>query len=202
MSKHQGYRVESNRLPYWDYSSTALYFVTICTEDKVHTLGKIRDATFTATKAGEIADKCWYEIPKHFPYATLDKFRVMPNHIHGIIHIASTTTTADTVETRHGASSKRRENAAKNAGRAFGPLKVGSLSLVLNGYKSSVSRICHKNNIDFTWQDNFHDHIIRSEEEYHRIRWYIENNVLLWAGDSLNPERSGSIEFPAELKGK
>ena len=36
---------------------------------------------------GEIARKCWYEIPNHFPYSQLDEFIVMPNHIHGIVWI-------------------------------------------------------------------------------------------------------------------
>jgi REP element-mobilizing transposase RayT len=37
--------------------------------------------------AGFVAQKCWLEIPSHFPHAQLDEFIVMPNHIHGIIVI-------------------------------------------------------------------------------------------------------------------
>ncbi len=36
---------------------------------------------------GEIANKYWQEIPKHFPFIRLDEFIVMPNHVHGIIAI-------------------------------------------------------------------------------------------------------------------
>ncbi|HYG03090.1 MAG TPA: hypothetical protein VD927_11645 [Chryseosolibacter sp.] len=34
-----------------------------------------------------IADKCWLEIPKHFPRVVLHEHIVMPNHIHGIIEL-------------------------------------------------------------------------------------------------------------------
>ncbi len=35
-----------------------------------------------------MAEKCWFEIPQHFPFVKLWEFVVMPNHIHGIIEIA------------------------------------------------------------------------------------------------------------------
>ncbi len=34
---------------------------------------------------GDIVEKCWREIPKHFPNVELDEYVIMPNHIHGII---------------------------------------------------------------------------------------------------------------------
>ena len=39
---------------------------------------------------GELAQKYWFEIPKHFPFVKLDEFVVMSNPIHGIIEIAKT----------------------------------------------------------------------------------------------------------------
>jgi len=37
--------------------------------------------------AGEIARRCWEDIPDHFPFVELDAFVIMPNHVHGIIVI-------------------------------------------------------------------------------------------------------------------
>ena len=37
------------------------------------------------------------------------------------------------------------------------------------------------------WQRNYHDHIIRTDADLHRIRAYIPNNPLLWALDEENP---------------
>jgi len=34
---------------------------------------------------GEIADKYWKTIPKHFSFVLLYEYVIMPNHIHGII---------------------------------------------------------------------------------------------------------------------
>ena len=36
---------------------------------------------------GQVAEKCWLDIPVHFPHAELDEFVVMPNHVHGIMII-------------------------------------------------------------------------------------------------------------------
>jgi hypothetical protein len=37
------------------------------------------------------------------------------------------------------------------------------------------------------WQRNYYEHIIRDDEEYHRIHLYIEANVARWALDNENP---------------
>ena len=36
------------------------------------------------------------------------------------------------------------------------------------------------------WQRNYYEHIIRDEQDYHRIAEYIEHNPVTWADDSLN----------------
>jgi putative transposase len=45
------YRTSSFRKPNWDYGSHGLYFVTICTHERIHYFGKMD--TFTETEAGE-----------------------------------------------------------------------------------------------------------------------------------------------------
>ncbi len=36
------------------------------------------------------------------------------------------------------------------------------------------------------WQRNYWEHIIRNEQELHRIRQYIEKNPAQWENDKLN----------------
>ncbi|WP_114299711.1 transposase [Anaerobacterium chartisolvens] len=36
------------------------------------------------------------------------------------------------------------------------------------------------------WQRNYHEHIIRNEDEYYRIAEYIQNNPTLWENDRYN----------------
>jgi len=36
---------------------------------------------------GRIVQDQWFNIPKRFPNVKIEKFVVMPNHFHGIIHV-------------------------------------------------------------------------------------------------------------------
>jgi len=38
-------------------------------------------------EAGEMARRCWQDIPDHFPLVELDVYVIMPNHVHGTIAI-------------------------------------------------------------------------------------------------------------------
>jgi hypothetical protein len=42
-----------------------------------------------------------------------------------------------------------------------------------------------KNDIPFDWQSRFHDHIIRSNDEYLKIADYILNNPNKWEEDKF-----------------
>jgi REP element-mobilizing transposase RayT len=91
MDKFQNkYRIASARAHFWDYGWNAAYFVTICTQDRICWFGKVLDGEMVLSDIGEIAKKCWEEIPQHFPFVKLGAFVVMPNHVHGIVIIDKT----------------------------------------------------------------------------------------------------------------
>lgn len=81
------YRISSARLRNWDYGSNAIYFVTICTQNREHYFGEIADGQMNLSETGKMANRFWFEIPNHFPFVQLGEFVVMPNHVHGIIII-------------------------------------------------------------------------------------------------------------------
>ena len=81
------YRIPSARLHGWDYSTDAIYFVTICTGDRQHYFGEIEDDTMLLNTTGLIAQQCWLDIPEYFSNVILDALVVMPNHVHGILVI-------------------------------------------------------------------------------------------------------------------
>ena len=81
------YRVQSARLKNWDYTSNGYYYVTICTYERIEYFGKIKNGVVMLSDIGKIADTCWLSIPEYFPFASLDGYVIMPNHIHGIIAI-------------------------------------------------------------------------------------------------------------------
>ena len=104
MTKFRGqYRVESARLPGWDYASAGWYFVTLCTRDHVCFLGDVVDGRIQLSSLGEIVAEEWQKTPQIRPNVELDEWIVMPNHVHGIIVILP-----DPVETAGGPSLHRR----------------------------------------------------------------------------------------------
>jgi putative transposase len=142
------------------------------------------------TPLGEMAIKCWIDIPKHFPFVKLDAFVVMPNHVHGILeidkpgfdnHIDSDVETQDFSKTQNLASLRPNSPSPKNK---FGP-QSKNLASILRGYKTGVTNFAVANNFDFGWQARYYDHIIRDDQEYIRISDYIVENPEKWDEDKF-----------------
>ncbi len=65
------------RTSHHDYTSTGIYFVTICAEH--------RDPLFEIPELRQILEETWQALPKRFPGVTLDEFVIMPDHVHFIL---------------------------------------------------------------------------------------------------------------------
>lgn len=81
------YRIASIRAQWWDYGWNGAYFITICTKNREHFFGEIKNKKMILSPLGAIADVLWHGIPHHSKFAELGDFVVMPNHIHGILII-------------------------------------------------------------------------------------------------------------------
>lgn len=81
------YRIESTRLPGWDYASAGGYFVTICTRNRECFLGAVVDGKMVLSAAGVIVAEEWVQTAQIRKNVSLDEWVVMPNHVHGIIYI-------------------------------------------------------------------------------------------------------------------
>jgi o-succinylbenzoate---CoA ligase len=66
----------------------------------------------------------------------------------------------------------------------FGPQRK-NLASIIRGFKSAVTTYARKHKILFDWQTRFHDHIIRSGDEYVRISKYIAENPIKWEQDKF-----------------
>jgi REP element-mobilizing transposase RayT len=64
----------------------------------------------------------------------------------------------------------------------FGP-QSKNLASIIRGFKIAVKPYATKNNITFSWQPRYHDHIMRNEKEYLLIQEYIINNPRNWEKD-------------------
>ncbi len=205
------YRIESNRLKNYDYSQNGAYFITIVTKNRNHFFGNITDKKMALSETGEIVQKYWDEIPQHFSFIHLDEMVVMPNHIHGILWIDGDGGGGDGgggdgdvgvndvgggvddvgvgVETLHATSLSSTQSIqsppsqSQNQKMAKISPKRGSLATVIRSFKSAVTRESRNILPQFAWQPNFHDHIIRNQNELNRIRKYIASNPKKWESD-------------------
>jgi REP element-mobilizing transposase RayT len=75
----------SIRLKDYDYSQAGAYFVTICTWQRECIFGEIVAGEMVLNDTGRIVLAEWDKTPTMRPNAELDRFVIMPNHLHGII---------------------------------------------------------------------------------------------------------------------
>ena len=83
-------RRRSIRLRAFDYRTSGLYVVTICTQHRLHLFGEIVDDEMRSSSAGLMVQQTWDEIPWAYPGVEIDAFIIMPNHIHGIVYLLPT----------------------------------------------------------------------------------------------------------------
>lgn len=159
------------RLKDYDYSTPGFYFVTICTKDRKHlfemeTVGN--DLCVVPPVQNQIIHQWLQETENKFPNIKIDKYVIMPNHIHLIVIIKE-----------------------RHTGRSLPAIIQWFKTMTTNAYIRAVSQgICtpfHKK----IWQSSFYDRIIRGEQDYIKIAEYIEINPLKWKLDCFyTKERS------------
>ncbi|MDR0227983.1 MAG: hypothetical protein LBI72_02845 [Flavobacteriaceae bacterium] len=160
------YRSSSNRAHWWDYSNNGTYFITICTKDRINYFGRVQQGEIILNPLGQSVLKCWNSIPIFHPYVVLDAFIIMPNHVHGILHI-------DNGESKSISLPKECKTPS------------GSLGSIIRGFKVGVKKEAYILNIPFFWQSRYHDHIIRTADSYQKIANYIVMNPLTWEQDKF-----------------
>ena len=152
-NKNMNYKKRKpTRIPNYNYSQNNYYFVTICAHNKTCIFGKEDEMN----ELGKIAQEEVERISNHYSGVFVEKFVIMPNHIHAILVI----------------DRERNSN------------EIISLNQIVGLYKSGVSRKIHAilPNMN-VWQRSFHDRIIRSQKEYEKIWMYIETNPIKWKED-------------------
>ncbi len=207
------YRIPSTRLQTWNYADSAMYFVTICTENRECFFGNIVETRCIASLSdnttthfiepeykmelndlGKIVEMEWLKSPELRPDMNLELFEyvVMPNHFHGIIFIddnrynTARYNNALDRDAMHRVSTTVGTNNLLNLNplNKFGP-QAKNLASIIRGFKSAVTTYARKNAIPFGWQARFHDHIIGSSHEYLRIAGYIYGNPQNWKEDKF-----------------
>ena len=151
------------RLDHYDYGAAGAYFITICTHNIRCLLSRIvgrelAPAEIQYTPYGEITQEQLLLLEKRYPSLKIDRFVIMPNHIHAILLL---------------------EETARVNPRP-------TIADIVCAYKSLTTRACKKvQPIEKLFQTSFYEHIIRGREDYDEIAEYIENNPKQWELDKL-----------------
>ena len=157
------------RLKTYDYSTVGAYFITICTHQKRNFFGDIKNDRMLLNDLGEIVNKEILAIETHYSNVQVDKYVIMPNHIHLIVSILET-------ERINPFPTKKTD-----IPNIIGKFKAGVSRVVGNAFMHSVTKSI--------WQRSYHDRIIRSEQEYRKIWEYVDTNVIKWDKDCFYTEQ-------------
>ena len=140
---------KSPRIPNYDYSLPGYYFITICTYEKKCIFGLQN----YLTNIGKIVEKHICNIQSYYETVFVDKYVIMPNHIHLILVLQNGDHCPDV------------------------PLIVAQFK---RGVTKEIRNIFPEMNV---WQRSFHDHIIRNQAGYEKIWTYIDYNPVKWEED-------------------
>ena len=141
---------KQNRLIGYDYSQNGAYFITICTQDRKKILSQIvgDDAHIVPKPYGYIAEKYIRNVPE------IEKYVIMPDHIHMIIRLENGSMWASTPTDAKG-------NRIASIVRSIKTLTTKEIGISI-------------------FQRSYYDHVIRNQQDYDEIWKYIENNPTKW----------------------
>ena len=149
------------RLPGYDYNTPGYYFITLCTKNKakllcdIQTTSIVDGAEIIYSPYGSIACKQLDNMATFYKGITLDKYVVMPNHIHLLIHIEEPLDS--TLTSAH--------------------------NTAVSKFIGTFKRFCNAQYGHNIWQSRSYDHIIRDEKDYLKIWNYIDTNPGKWTED-------------------
>ncbi|GEM_PF-664281 len=174
MNLHASEPEYTSRLQDFDYGQPGVYFMTVCTADRIPWFGEIDESGMRLSEMGQAVQAAWNAIPSHFPDVRLDEFCVMPDHVHGLLEIHS----AAVVGTQNFASLRRAPVRPGNDNK-FGS-QSRNLASIVRGFKIGVTKSARAIDPLFRWQNRYWDRVVRNGDKCDRIRHYIRDNPVVW----------------------
>ena len=168
----------SIRLKGYDYSQDGAYYITSVTKARRILFGDIVDNEMQLNDTGRLISDAWEWLATRHSYVELDSYIVMPNHLHGILVLASD---------RPKGGSRTAPTGRKPLGRLIGAFKTVSTRQVNLTLGTPGQPL---------WQRNYYERVIRNDEEWNRVREYIASNPMQWDKDSENPNVSKNHHHP------
>lgn len=155
------------RLQNFDYSNEGIYFITICAQHRKHRFSYIVGEGFSLpslSAEGKIIADHIDSITQKYPNAYVDRYVIMPNHIHLLLVLKE---------------QGGRGNPSPTASAIIGWLKY-QCTKSINLYNGK--------NREKIFQRSFHDHVVRDRHDYRKIAAYIANNPQTWREDCFFSE--------------
>ena len=160
------------RLKEYDYSRNGGYFVTVCTKDRRNILSDVvgrglAPAEIRLTDCGQLVEKELFALSVRYGFVRVEKYVIMPNHVHVLLMFGSGT-----------------------AGASPRP----TLMQVIGTFKSLSTRRWNEKagtGGEKLWQSGYHEHIIRDDNNF-LLHWqYIDQNPARWGEDEYYAENAG-----------
>ena len=120
--------------------------------DGAHDVPQIRLSVY-----GKIVNDEIIKSNEIYNYIKVEKYVIMPNHIHLIINV---------------------QNVDRGTSRA--PSRTNE---IIPSFISMLKRFTNKKCGEKIWQRSFHDHVIRNQADYNRIWEYVDTNAIKWESD-------------------
>jgi putative transposase len=155
---------KSPRKQDFDYRSTGLYFITICTQNRLPYFGYIQNGLMCLNDSGGMVMSFWDKISVKFPTVTVYTCVVMPNHTHAVLVL------------QH----EKRDIADTSLTDIIRWFK----SITTHTYMEGVHQKGWEPFQKKLWQRSFHDHIIRDERAWQYIVNYVVTNPARWEDDT------------------
>jgi len=184
----------------YDYGSPWGYFVTICTKDRAYYFWEIIDWVMDISPIGQICSQEIIDTNDRRNYVEIDEYIIMPNHIHLLLFIntipavgtcGNTSSMESDISHYPHQSNVRSESdtlpCVPTKNQNIPTIKPEqTLWSIIRNIKSRVTKYAHQHNITFARQLRYHDHIIRNEDSYNRIKYYIQTNPQNRESDTFN----------------
>ena len=90
----------------FDYNSVGVYFITICTQNRRSILSRVVGTgvldcpQIELTQYGEIADKYIKQLNDFYEHLSVEKYVIMPNHIHFLLWVKKNKNKTDNGQSR------------------------------------------------------------------------------------------------------
>lgn len=172
-----------HHLRWFDQNSAQVYSVTICTHDRIHFFGRIRNELMYLNETGRLSRSRWISLPDRFPGIQLGNFVFMPNHFHGLITIYKQTNLKNMPERFHAHKQEMMAEHNPHLKNIYNPPRIGE---IIRTFKAVSTRRIHVlGEQNFAWQENYWEEAIRNKKRFYVVCNYIRENPRRWEKDKF-----------------